>query len=66
MPDGSSQLVAVTTSGTLEHNIRYASGTWQKIGLGPPVQTEAVAAVSTVGIAGLPDGSSYLIELSAN
>ena len=65
MPDGSSQLVAVTTSGVLEHNIRYASS-WQTGGWGKPVQTNLATAFTSPGIAGLPNGSSQLIEVSTN
>jgi hypothetical protein len=64
MPDGSAQLVAVTTAGVLKHNLRSARGTWQ--GWAAPTQTSQVAAVGSSAIAGMPDGSSKLIEISAN
>ena len=66
MPDGSSQFVAVTTGGVLEHNIRSANGSWQAGGWGQPVQTDLAAAVTSPGIAGLPNGSAQLIEVSTN
>ena len=64
MPNGDSQLVAVTTSGVLEHNIRFANGTWQ--GWVTPAQTNLVAAVAGADIAGLPGGTSRIVELSAD
>jgi hypothetical protein len=66
MPNGSTQLVAVTTSGTLEHNIRNANGTWQTGGWGDPTQTDLAAAATSPSIAGLPNGSAQIIEISAN
>ena len=60
MPDGDSQAVAVTTSGTLEHTVYSSSaGTWQNWGI-PKNNTTAVSA----DIAGMPDGSSQLIEVT--
>jgi hypothetical protein len=64
MPDGSTQFVAVTTSGVLEQDIRSASGAWQ--GWRTLPQTELAAAVGDAGIAGMPNGSSQVIELTAN
>ncbi|MBR7826113.1 choice-of-anchor D domain-containing protein [Actinospica sp. MGRD01-02] len=60
MPDGDSQAVAVTTSGTVEHTVYSSSaGTWQNWGV-PKNNTTAVSA----SIAGMPDGSSQLIEVT--
>jgi hypothetical protein len=66
VPNGSTQFVAVTTSGALEHNIRNANGTWQSGGWGAPAQTDLAAAVASSSIAGRPDGSAQIIEISAN
>jgi hypothetical protein len=66
MPNGDSQLAAVTTSGVLEHDIRHANGSWQPTGWADPTQTDQVLHVSETGIAGMRDGSSQIIELSAN
>jgi hypothetical protein len=66
MPDGSAQFVAVTTSGVLEHNIRKANGTWQSGGWGDPAQTDLAAAATSPSIAGLPNGSAQIIEISTN
>jgi hypothetical protein len=61
MPDGDTQVVAVTSSGTLEHTVYSSSAnTWQTWGL-PKNNTTAVSA----GIAGMPDGSSQLIEITS-
>jgi hypothetical protein len=61
MPDGDTQVVAVTTSGTLEHTINSGStGAWQNWGV-PKNNATAVSA----SIAGMPDGSSQLIELTS-
>ena len=50
----------MTSSGTLEHSV-YSSGanTWQTWGL-PNNNTTAVSAA----VAGMPDGSSQLIEIT--
>jgi hypothetical protein len=66
MPNGNSQLIAVTTNGVLEHDIRNANGTWQANGWADPAQTDQVAGVTAADIAGMPNGSSQTIELSAN
>jgi Right handed beta helix region len=66
LPNGDSQLAAVTTNGVLEHNIRHANGTWQPTGWANPPQTDQVLAAADPGIAGMPNGSSQITELSAN
>jgi PKD repeat protein len=60
LPDGSSQLVAVTAAGTLEHNIHYANGTWQ----GWRALNQPGVTVVGADIAGLPNGSSQVIEVT--
>lgn len=62
MPDGSAQLVALTKSGVLEHNVRYANGSWQ--GWRTPAQPGA--PVKSVGITGVRDGSSQIIAVTTS
>jgi len=61
LPDGSSQLVAVTSSGELEHNIRFANGSWQ----GWRTLSQPGVTVTDAGIAGMPNGSSQIIEVTS-
>ncbi|HTJ70495.1 MAG TPA: choice-of-anchor D domain-containing protein [Actinospica sp.] len=65
MPNGSVQLAAVTTAGVLKHDIRYASGTWQPNGWDTPAQPNLADGVTSPGIAGLPNGTVQVVELSA-
>jgi hypothetical protein len=65
MPDGSAQIVAVTTGGVLEHDIRYANASWPASGWDKPAQTALASAVTSPGIAGLPDDTAQVIEVSA-
>ena len=61
LPDGSSQFIAVTVNGTLEHNIRYANGKWQGWdGISQPGTT-----VENAGIVGMPNGSSQLVGVTS-
>jgi hypothetical protein len=61
MPDGDTQIVAVTTGGILEHTIYdSANGNWQSWGL-PKNNATAVSA----SIAGMPNGSSQIIEVTS-
>ena len=64
MPNGSSQLIAVTTSGVLEHDIRFASGSWQPAGWDIPSATNPAGSETSPGIAGLPNGTAQIIEVS--
>ena len=62
LPDGSTQSVALGDDGNLYHNIRYADGYWQGW-----VAVEGNGGAkyfngTDPSIAGLPDGSSQLIE----
>ena len=61
MPNGSSQLVAVTNSGALEHNIRNANGSWQ----GWRTLNQPGVTLSNTSIAGMPNGSSQIIEVTS-
>ncbi|HWG22748.1 PKD domain-containing protein [Actinospica sp.] len=62
MPDGSTQYVAVTTGGVLEHDIYYANGSWQ----GWRTLSQPGVTVTEVGIAGMPNGSSQITEVLSN
>jgi hypothetical protein len=59
--DGSSQLVGVTASGALEHNIHYANGSWQ----GWHTVPQSGVTVTDASIAGMPNGSSQIIEVTS-
>lgn len=56
---GSAQLVAVTKTGALEHNIRYADGSWQGW------RTVTPSGVKNASIAGMNDGSTQLLEVNS-
>jgi hypothetical protein len=61
LPNGSSQLVAVTSGSTLEYNVRNASGSWQGWdGIAQPGVT-----VENAGVAGMPNGSSQFVEVTS-
>lgn len=61
MPNGDSQLVAVTSGGVLEHNIRYANGGWQ----GWRTISQPGVSVENASIAGMPNGSSQIVEVTS-
>jgi hypothetical protein len=46
MPDGSSQILEVTSGGVVKHDIRGANGSWQKQGWGIPAGFGSVKQVS--------------------
>jgi len=58
MPGGSTQFVGVTSSGVLEHNIRFANGSWQ----GWDALSQPGVTVTNADIAGMPNGSSQIVE----
>ncbi|WP_307853139.1 glycoside hydrolase domain-containing protein [Kitasatospora sp. RG8] len=59
LPDGSSQVLAIGNDGNVYHETRFANGNWSGFAALPGNGTPAMAA-RTVGIAGLPDGSSQV------
>jgi hypothetical protein len=59
MPDGSTQFVAVSSAGQLEHNIRFANGSWQ----GWRTLSQPGVVVYGADIAGMRDGSAQIIEI---
>lgn len=60
MPNGSSQLIEVTATGTLLHTVRNANGTWQS-GWGSPAGSTGFTHAS---IAAMPDGSSQFVAVT--
>ncbi|HET9170089.1 MAG TPA: choice-of-anchor D domain-containing protein [Actinospica sp.] len=66
MPNGSTQFLVVTTAGALLHDIRNANGSWQPQGWAAPQQTTLASTFTDPSIAGLPNGSSMLLEVSAS
>jgi hypothetical protein len=61
MPDGSTQAVAVTTHGVLEHTSGHPDGSWQNWGV---PKNNAIAA--SASLAGMPDGSTQIIEITTS
>ncbi|MFF2619202.1 glycoside hydrolase domain-containing protein [Kitasatospora sp. NPDC058046] len=59
LSDGSSQVLAIGNDGNVYHQTRFADGNWTGFAALPGVGTPTMAA-RTVGIAGLPDGSSQV------
>ncbi|WP_179853153.1 glycoside hydrolase domain-containing protein [Streptomyces sp. 1331.2] len=59
LPDGSSQVLAIGNDGNVYHEARFTSGNWSGFAPLPGVGTPTMAA-RTVGIAGLPDGSTQV------
>ncbi|WP_051709138.1 glycoside hydrolase domain-containing protein [Streptomyces sp. NRRL S-350] len=62
LPDGSSQILALGNDGIVYHQARFANGSWSGFAAIPGVGTPTMAA-RTVGIAGLPDGSSQVVAI---
>jgi PKD repeat protein len=58
---GSSQLIEVTSTGTLLHTIRNADGTFQPGGWGSPAGSAGFVRAS---IAAMPDGSAQLVAVT--
>jgi PKD repeat protein len=61
MPDGSTQVAAVTTSGAVELNVLSSGGTWQ----GWQALSQPGVTVKSVSIAGMPNGSSQIVEVTS-
>ncbi|WP_405363358.1 DUF1906 domain-containing protein [Kitasatospora sp. NBC_00085] len=59
LPDGSSQVLAIGNDGNVYHQTRFANGSWSGFAALPGNGVPTMAA-RTVGIAGLPDGSSQV------
>ncbi|MFI9329003.1 hypothetical protein ACIGZJ_15810, partial [Kitasatospora sp. NPDC052868] len=65
LPDGSSQVLAIGNDGNVYHQTRFANGSWSGFAALPGNGTPTVAA-RTVGIAGLPDGSSQVAVIGSD
>ena len=61
LPNGSSQLVAVNAKGSLEHDIRFANGSWQ----GWNTISQPGVTAENAGIAGMSNGSAQLVEVTS-
>jgi hypothetical protein len=61
MPNGTSQIIEVTSTGTLKHNIRNANGTWQATGWGTPVGS---TGIKQAAITAMPNGNSQLVAVT--
>ena len=61
LPNGSSQIAAVTSGNALEYNTRSASGSWQ----GWDTLLQTGVTVENAGVAGMPNGSSQFIEVTS-
>ncbi|MBR7824720.1 right-handed parallel beta-helix repeat-containing protein [Actinospica sp. MGRD01-02] len=63
MPNGSTQLIEVTSAGRLLHTIRNANGTWQSSGWGSPAGSTGFAHAA---ITAMPDGSAQLVAVTTS
>jgi hypothetical protein len=61
MPDESSQYVAVTAAGTLEHGVSSATGVWAGWG----TLSQPGVTVTNASIAGMPNGTSQVVEVTS-
>jgi hypothetical protein len=61
MPNGTTQLIEVTSTGTLLHTIRNASGTWQTQGWGSPAGSTGFAHAA---ITAMPNGNAQLVAVT--
>lgn len=61
MPNGSSQLIEITSTGKLLHTIRNANGTWQSSGWGSPAGSTGFVHAA---ITAMPNGSSQLVAVT--
>lgn len=61
LPNRSSLVAAVTTSGTLEYDVRSASGSWT----GWTTLSQPGVTVDSVSVAGMPNGSVQFVEVTS-
>lgn len=62
MPNQSTQLIEITTTGQLLHTVLNANGTWQTGGWGSPAGSTGFVRAS---ITAMPDGSSQLVAVTS-
>ena len=63
LPDGSTQLVAYGTDGTLQLNTRAASGSWRGWSTVPGADGAAAFTGSALAVAAMPDGSTQILAV---
>ena len=61
MPNGSTQLIEITSTGLLMHDVRNADGTWQAQGWASP----GGSGFTRASITALPDGSTQFVAVTA-
>ncbi|MFJ3922169.1 CehA/McbA family metallohydrolase [Streptomyces sp. NPDC090022] len=62
LPDGSAQVLAIGLDGIVYHQVRHADGSWSGFRCPTGVTTSLMGA-SSVGIAGMPDGSAQIVAV---
>ncbi|WP_377267763.1 hypothetical protein [Peterkaempfera sp. SMS 1(5)a] len=65
LPDGSSQILAIGNNGSVYHEVRSAAGVFSGFQAIPGVTTTAMGA-SSIGIAGMPNGSSQVVAVGTD
>jgi hypothetical protein len=63
LPDGSSQVLAIGNDGNAYHDIRFASGSWSGFSAVQGPYGSSTFPSQRVGIAGMPDGSSQILDV---
>lgn len=63
MPDGSTQVIEVTSTGVLKHDIRNANGTWQTGGWGVPAGS---TGIKQAAITAMPNGNTQLVAVTTS
>jgi hypothetical protein len=62
MPNGTTQVVEVTSTGALLHTVRNANGTWQAQGWGSPAGS---VGFTRAAIAAMPNGDAQLVAVTS-
>ena len=66
MPDGSSQVLGISTDGYVYHRARFANGTWSSFQPIDGVGGASRMPATQVSITGLPDGSSQVLAIGTD
>jgi hypothetical protein len=61
MPNGSTQIIEVTSTAVLKHIVRNANGTWQSSGWGSPAGSTGIVQAA---ITAMPNGDSQLVAVT--